>query len=53
MGHKIKTVSNGANPDDIKQLLPYLYRIALSVDSVKADNYANLRDADYHHTLLT
>lgn len=52
LGYKVKTVSNGANPKGVAKLLPYLHRIALSVDSIQIQNYANLRLSKYHPSLL-
>lgn len=52
LGYKIKTVSNGANPQGVKKLLPYLYRIALSVDAVDIKTYASMRHSQYHQGLL-
>lgn len=52
LGYKVKTVSNGANPNGIKKLLPYLYRIALSVDAVDIETYASMRLTRYHEGLL-
>ena len=52
LGYKIKTVSNGSNPLGIQKLLPYLYRIALSVDAVDIKTYASMRHSHYHQGLL-
>ena len=52
LGYKVKTVSNGANPNGIKKLLPYLYRIALSVDSINIKTYTSMRLSKYHKDLL-
>lgn len=52
LGYKVKTVSNGANPKGIKKLLPYLYRIALSVDAIEMDTYGSMRKTTYHKGLL-
>jgi MoaA/NifB/PqqE/SkfB family radical SAM enzyme len=52
LGYKVKTVSNGANPNGIKKLLPYLYRIALSVDAIEIETYASMRLTQYHGNLL-
>ncbi len=52
LGYKVKTVSNGANPNGIKKLLPYLYRIALSVDAIDVKTYSSMRLSKYHKSLL-
>jgi len=52
LGYKVKTVSNGANANGVKKLLPYLYRIALSVDAVNVETYASMRQTQYHKGLL-
>ncbi|MBU1669395.1 radical SAM/SPASM domain-containing protein [bacterium] len=52
LGYKVKTVSNGANPKGIKKLLPYLHRIALSVDAIDIKTYTSMRHSQYHQSLL-
>lgn len=52
LGYKVKTVSNGFNPQGIKKLLPYLYRIALSVDALDIQTYSSMRHHQYHQNLL-
>ena len=52
LGYKVKTVSSGTNAEGIKKLLPYLYRIALSVDAISVRAYSSMRHKQYHDGLL-
>lgn len=52
LGYKVKTVSSGTNPEGIKKLLPYLYRIALSVDAVDVRKYVSMRHQQFHNGLI-
>ncbi|CAA6804178.1 MAG: Unknown protein [uncultured Sulfurovum sp.] len=52
LGYKVKTVSSGTNVEGIKKLLPYLYRIALSVDAMNVRAYTSMRHERYHNGLL-
>ena len=52
LGYKVKTVSNGANSKGIEKLLPYLYRIALSVDAIDIETYSSMRNKAQHNGLL-
>lgn len=45
-GFKVKTVSNGANPEGIERMLPFLYRLAISVDSLDPERYAEFREQE-------
>ena len=52
LGYKVKTVSSGVNAEGIKELLPYLYRIALSVDATEVSTYGSMRQMQYHKGVL-
>ncbi|CAA6813054.1 MAG: Unknown protein [uncultured Sulfurovum sp.] len=52
LGYKVKTVSSGTNAEGIKKLLPYLYRIALSVDAMSVRAYTSMRHERFHNGLL-
>jgi len=52
LGYKIKTVTNGANPAGIERILPYLTRLAISVDSLDQAEYGLLRDERFHSAVL-
>lgn len=52
LGFKVKTVSNGANPEGIEQMLPFLYRLAISIDSLNPEHYAEFREKERHQALL-
>lgn len=52
LGYKVKTVSSGTNANGIKKLLPYLYRIALSVDAMSIRSYTSMRHERFHEGLL-
>ncbi len=51
IGFKVKTVSNGANPDGIERMLPFLYRLAISVDSLDPGRYGEFREKERHQAL--
>ena len=52
LGYKVKTVSNGTNPEGIARILPYTYRLALSADSLDKETYGVLREEEKHDGLL-
>jgi len=52
IGFKVKTVSNGANPEGIERMLPLLYRLAISVDSLNPGRYREFREKERHQALL-
>ncbi len=51
-GYKVKTVSNGANPEGIERMLPFLFRLAISVDSLDPDIYSEFREKSRHQAVL-
>jgi radical SAM protein with 4Fe4S-binding SPASM domain len=52
LGFRVKTVTNGANPEAIERLLPFLHRIAISVDAMDAGTYGHLRDTALHDAMV-
>lgn len=48
LGYRVKTVTNGAVPEAVEAVLPWLYRLAISVDSLAPEAYGHLRDPAFH-----
>jgi radical SAM protein with 4Fe4S-binding SPASM domain len=51
-GFRVKTVTNGTEPRAVQRLLPYLYRLAISVDALEPDTYGQLRDPALHEAMV-
>ncbi|MBN1348588.1 radical SAM protein [candidate division KSB1 bacterium] len=52
LGYKVKTVSNGTNPEGISRILPYIYRLAISTDAFDKNIYGLLREREKHDGLM-
>jgi radical SAM protein with 4Fe4S-binding SPASM domain len=52
LGFSVKTVTNGSDPAAVERLLPYLHRIAVSVDALDPKTYGELRDDALHEAMV-
>jgi radical SAM protein with 4Fe4S-binding SPASM domain len=52
LGFRVKTVTNGSEPEAVDRLLPYLHRIAISVDALDPGTYGKLRDTALHEAMV-
>lgn len=52
LGYKIKALTSGINPEGVERLLPYTYRLSVSVDSLDVEIYSRLRKATAHSGMM-